>query len=52
MKTKETNEKANGEATVCTRKIERFRTEWPNLPHPENDEDCDNLYSRTIRNKL
>lgn len=43
MSSKETNEKTNGEATVCTRKVERFRTEWPNLPHPENDEDCDNL---------
>ena len=39
----ETNKKTNGEATVCTREVKPFRTEWPKMPHPENDEDCDNL---------
>ena len=43
MNNEETNKKADGEAMVCTHKVEPFRTEWPNLPHPENDEDCDNL---------
>lgn len=41
----ETNKKTNGEATVCTRKVERFRTEWPKMPHPENDDKCDYLCS-------
>ncbi len=43
MNNKKTNKEINEKATVCTRKVERFRTEWPKMPHPEDDKDCDKL---------